>query len=49
MGLVDRPPPQILWVRIGNATNRVLIQRIEMEWADVVRKLEANEAVVELG
>ncbi len=49
MGLTDGPPPQILWVRIGNATNRVLIQRIAIEWADIVRKLEANEAIVELG
>ncbi len=39
--------PQILWLRIGNATNRVLRAHLEVVWSDALRWLEAGEAVVE--
>ena len=39
--------PQILWLRVGNATNRVLRAHLDALWPDVVRCLENGEPVVE--
>ena len=39
--------PQILWLRIGNATNRVLRDHLDHSWPPVVKWLEAGEPVVE--
>ena len=49
--LVSRlgPPPQIVWIRIGNSTNRVLRQAFESSLANVAALLAAGEAIVELG
>jgi len=39
--------PQILWLRLGNTTNRTLRAHLEVVWPDVVRWLEAGEPIVE--
>jgi predicted nuclease of predicted toxin-antitoxin system len=39
--------PQILWLRIGNATNRVLRAHLEAVWPDAQRWLQAREPIVE--
>jgi predicted nuclease of predicted toxin-antitoxin system len=40
--------PQVVWVRIGNTTNRVLFDRFEAEWPRVLADLTRGESVVEL-
>ena len=42
------PPPQILWVRIGNSTNANLRKRFAAVWPSVVALLQDGSAVVEL-
>jgi predicted nuclease of predicted toxin-antitoxin system len=39
--------PQILWLRIGNATNRALRAHLDAVWPQARRWLEAGEAIVE--
>ena len=39
--------PQILWLRVGNATNRALSAHLDAVWTDVIRWLEAGEPIVE--
>ncbi len=38
----------VVWVRIGNVTNRALFQIMERRWADVVALVDAGERIVEL-
>jgi predicted nuclease of predicted toxin-antitoxin system len=40
--------PLVVWVRIGNAVNRVLLQRVALAWPQVMAQLEAGAGVVEL-
>jgi predicted nuclease of predicted toxin-antitoxin system len=39
--------PQILWLRIGNATNRALHAHLDEVWPIVMQWLEAGEPTVE--
>jgi predicted nuclease of predicted toxin-antitoxin system len=39
--------PQILWLRIGNATNLALHVHLEAVWPEAMHWLEAGEPVVE--
>lgn len=43
-----RPAPQVIWIRIGNATNKALTKRLEAAWDRVVADLVAGVAVVEI-
>jgi predicted nuclease of predicted toxin-antitoxin system len=48
---LTRHPPieyQLVWVRIGNATNRALAAWLEACWDGVVAVLEAGERLVEV-
>lgn len=47
-GLIEKPPPQIIWVRLGNVTNRVLFARMEADWAGTLKALEARQPIVEV-
>jgi predicted nuclease of predicted toxin-antitoxin system len=38
---------QVVWVRTGNITNRVLFQRIEAGWSDAIAHLNAGATIVE--
>ena len=39
--------PQVLWLRIGNATNRVLRAHLDGTWPEILQWLEAGESIVE--
>lgn len=43
------PPPQVLWLRIGNATNRSLQTRLVNSFPIALEHLRRGEVVVELG
>jgi len=44
-----RPAPQILWLRIGNATNRSLTARLDVAWEQILSDLASGAQVVEVG
>ncbi len=39
---------QVLWIRTGNVSNRILYSRLEAGWARVIEHLEASARIVEL-
>ena len=43
---VDSPP--VVWLRIGNCTNRVLFAWLEPLWPEIVRLLAAGNRLVEV-
>ena len=48
---LTRYPPvdyQLVWVRIGNATNRALAAWLEVRWDGVAAALESGEQLVEV-
>ncbi len=40
--------PTVVWLRIGNAINRVLIDRLAKSWPDVIAAISDGVAVVEI-
>ncbi|HEX4096228.1 MAG TPA: DUF5615 family PIN-like protein [Caulobacteraceae bacterium] len=40
--------PSILWLRVGNAMNSVLLAQMETHWLAIAPLLEAGEPIVEL-
>jgi predicted nuclease of predicted toxin-antitoxin system len=44
----DPVGPRVVWVRIGNAVRRVLFQRLNSAWPQVVASLAAGNAVIEI-
>jgi predicted nuclease of predicted toxin-antitoxin system len=38
----------IVWLRIGNTTNRVLIQWLSPRWKEVVDHLNAGDRLIEV-
>lgn len=42
------PDVRVLWVRIGNAVNRVLLDRFERAWPEIRTHLEQGAQVLEL-
>jgi len=40
--------PVIVWLRIGNATNRVLIQWLSPRWPEVIDHLNAGDRLIEV-
>jgi predicted nuclease of predicted toxin-antitoxin system len=40
--------PVIVWLRIGNATNRVLLQWLTPRWAEITTHLEAGDRLIEV-
>lgn len=48
---LTRYPPvdyRLVWVRIGNATNRALAAWLEVRWDGLIAALEAGERLVEV-
>lgn len=39
--------PQILWLRMGNTTNRRLFERLDVIWPDIVAALTSGAPIVE--
>jgi predicted nuclease of predicted toxin-antitoxin system len=40
--------PAVIWLRIGNCTNRVLFPWLQQLWPEIIGKLEAGECLVEV-
>jgi predicted nuclease of predicted toxin-antitoxin system len=40
--------PAVLWVRIGNTTKQVLLERFAAAWPKVIAALERGETVIEI-
>lgn len=43
-----RPTIPIVWVRVGNCTNRALVKWLTPLWPELVRRLEAGESFLEV-
>lgn len=46
--LLSAEPVQLVWVRKGNCSNRVLLAWLEPLWPDAVKRLEQGEKFIEL-
>ena len=46
--LARQSGPQIVWLRLGNCTNRVLLALLQPIFADVLRELETGSRIVEV-
>lgn len=42
------PPPQVVWITVGNVRNARLRELIERHWASIASQLVAGEPLVEL-
>ena len=42
------PPPQVVWVRLGNFRKAPLLDAFRKSWGDIAAALERGEALVEL-
>lgn len=47
--LARRPAAQVVWARIGNATNRSLLVKFAPLWPNLIEALETGAQVVEAG
>jgi predicted nuclease of predicted toxin-antitoxin system len=47
--LADASDPQLLWVRSGNSTNRLLILLLDRHWPRIEMALRGGQSVVEVG
>lgn len=48
---LTRHPPEyyvLLWLRVGNATNRALLSWLEPRWRGIIAALDAGERLVEV-
>ncbi len=43
------PPPRVLWITLGNVSNRELARVLERRWERVCAHFESGEPLVELG
>lgn len=43
------PAPQVLWLRIGNVGNRLLIARLKAAWGQITQGFATGARVVEAG
>lgn len=48
LSAADADGPFVVWVRIGNAVRRVILERVRSTWPTVVARLAAGEKVIEL-
>ena len=44
----DATSPVIVWLRVGNATNRALLQWLEPRWSQIVVLLNAGHRLIEV-
>jgi predicted nuclease of predicted toxin-antitoxin system len=40
--------PRVLWLRIGNSTNRALFAWLDPHWPEIVRRLQEGQRVIEV-
>jgi predicted nuclease of predicted toxin-antitoxin system len=43
-----RPGPSVIWLRIGNCTNEMLITWVASLWPQIISRLERGERLVEV-
>lgn len=43
------PPPQVLWITLGNVGNTELWRTLESHWPRIRKHFEADEPLVEIG
>ena len=41
-------PPQVIWLRVGNTSNRALIEWLQPIWPDIEHSLQAGERLIEV-
>lgn len=41
-------PMRVLWVRVGNVSNRILFERLSQVWPTVIDRLAAGDEIVEV-
>jgi len=46
--LVAEKAPQVLWLRVGNTSNRALFEWLQPIWPNIERSLQAGERLVEV-
>lgn len=46
--LAAEPAPQVLWLRVGNTSNRALFEWLQPIWPNIERSLQAGERLVEV-
>ena len=44
----DATSPVIVWLRVGNATNRALLQWLEPRWSQIVALLNVGHRLIEV-
>lgn len=44
--LREEPSLRVLWLRVGNLSNRELLARLEEVWSEVIARFEAGETIV---
>ena len=40
--------PPVLWLRVGNCSNRALLAWLVPMWPDIVRRLESGDTLIEI-
>ena len=46
--VIEGNPPRLIWIRWHNARKKPLIEKMELNWPEIVRKFEQGEWFVEL-
>jgi predicted nuclease of predicted toxin-antitoxin system len=46
--LASRPAPVIVWLRIGNTSNRALLALLLPLWPDVISRIESGDNLIEV-
>jgi predicted nuclease of predicted toxin-antitoxin system len=46
--LVTEPAPKILWLRVGNTSNRALFAWLSPIWPNIERSLQSGEQLIEV-
>jgi predicted nuclease of predicted toxin-antitoxin system len=45
---LERTGPAVVWIRIGNAVRRVLLQRLPSIWPKVVSAIQRGDKIIEV-
>ncbi len=48
MRALDNDGPAVIWVRIGNTTNRALVERFTEVFSAIVASLERGDTIIEI-
>ena len=49
LAMINKSGPRVLWLRLGNSTKRVLLAWMDRAWPAIVKALDTDEQVVEIG